>query len=271
MSQCEICEQYIAANHANHGMDGRLYLPGGRQIPRIPGCKCIQACINQVEAENAAASQAIVAASMSVPRESAEQSALDPLPHTTVRILSVAEPADATYEVSPSAEMANPGFQPYLAKAWAAYQAAKRSNNDPLKGIMMHDASLANQIHLPKVPDSTGFNPPLTSMPSLAVPNANVCSSHTVQLSSNPMNKSVSGWILETPSVVVPIQDLIATVPDLQEQFSDVAAVRRTSPPIDMVQSIGDLDTTQSFNCFITTISDEHLGSDQTLVCLKVQ
>ena len=32
-----------------------------------------------------------------------------------------------------------------------------------------------------------------------------------------------------------------------------------------MVQSIGDLDTTQSFNCFITTISDEHLDSDQTL------
>ena len=124
-SQCEICKQYIAVNHVICGMDGRLYLLGGRQIPRIPGCKCIQACIDQVEAENAAASQAIVAASTSIPRESAEQSALDPLPHTTVGILSIAEPADATYKVSSSAEMANPDFQPYLVKAWAAYQAAK--------------------------------------------------------------------------------------------------------------------------------------------------
>ena len=67
VSQCEICEQYIAANRAIRGMDGRLYLPGGWRIPRIPSCKCIQACIDQVEAENAAASQAIVAVSMSVP------------------------------------------------------------------------------------------------------------------------------------------------------------------------------------------------------------
>ena len=66
-SQCEICEQYIAVNHVICSMDGRLYLPGGQQIPCIPGCKCIQACIDQVEAENAAASQAIVAASTSIP------------------------------------------------------------------------------------------------------------------------------------------------------------------------------------------------------------
>ena len=112
-------------NHVIHGMDGRLYLPGGQQIPRIPGCKCIQACINQVEAENAAASQAIVAVSMSIPQESAEQSTVDPLPHTTVGILSIAESVDATCKVSSSAEMANPDFQPYLVKAWAAYQAAK--------------------------------------------------------------------------------------------------------------------------------------------------
>ena len=75
--------------------------------------------------------------------------------------------------------MANPDFQPYLAKAWTAYQAAKQSNDDPLKGIMMHEVSWVNQIHPPNVPDSTRFNPPSTSMPSLAVPNANICSSHT--------------------------------------------------------------------------------------------
>ena len=230
-------------NRVIHGMDGRLYLPGGQRIPRIPSCKCIQACIDQVKAENAAASQAIVAASMSIPQESAEQSTLDPLPHTTVGILSIAESVDATCEVSSFAEMANPDFQPYLAKAWAAYQAAKRSNDDPLKGIMTHDVSLANRIHPPKIPDSARFNQPSTSMPSLPVPNANICSSHTAQLSSNPMNESASGQMLEPPSIVVPIQDLIAAVPDLQEQFCDVAAVRRTSPPIDMVQSIGDLDT----------------------------
>ena len=56
MSQCEICEQYLAVNCASCGMDGRLYLLGGQQIPHIPSCKCIQACIDQVEAENAAAS-----------------------------------------------------------------------------------------------------------------------------------------------------------------------------------------------------------------------
>ena len=55
-SQCEICKQYLAANCVICGMDGRLYLPGGQRIPCIPSCKCIQACIDQVEAENAAAS-----------------------------------------------------------------------------------------------------------------------------------------------------------------------------------------------------------------------
>ena len=129
----------------------------------------------------------------------------------------------------------------------------------------MHDVSMANRIHLPKVSDSAGFNQPSTSMPSLAVSNANICSSHTAQLSSNPMNESASGQMLEPPTVVVPIQDLITAVPNLQKQFCDITAVRCTSPPIDMVQSIGDLDTTQSFNCFVTIISDKHLGSDQTL------
>ena len=67
VSQSEICEQYLAVNHVIRSMDGSLYLLGGWWIPCIPGCKCIQACINQVEAENAAASEAIVAALMSVP------------------------------------------------------------------------------------------------------------------------------------------------------------------------------------------------------------
>ena len=161
--------------------------------------------------------------------------------------------------------MANLDFQPYLAKAWAAYQAAKHLNNDPLKGIMTPEVSWVNWIHLPKVPDSTGFNQPSTSMPSLAVSNANICSSHTAQLSSNPMNESVSGQILEPPSIVVPIQDCIAAASDFQEQFCGITAVRHTSPPIDMVQSSGNPNTTQLFNCFITTISDDHPGSNQTL------
>ena len=161
--------------------------------------------------------------------------------------------------------MANPDFQPYLAKAWAAYQAAKHLNDAPPREVMTHDVSLANQIHPPKVPDLTRFNPPSTSMPYLAVSNANICSFHTTQLSSNPMNESASGWILEPPSIVVPIRDCIAAAPNFQEQFCDVTAVKHTSPPIDMVQSSGDPDTTQSFNCFITTISDNHLGSNQTL------
>ena len=134
---CKLCD-------LQHGW--KVIPLGGWQIPHIPGCKCIQACINQVEAENAAASQAIVAVSTSIPQESAEQSALDLLPHTPVRILSIAEPADATYKVSPSVEMSNPGFQPYLVKAWAAYQAAKHLNNNPTKGIMMPKVSWVNWI-----------------------------------------------------------------------------------------------------------------------------
>ena len=56
-SQCKICKQYLAANCAIHGTDGRLYLPGGRRIPCIPGCKGIQGRIDQIEAENTAMSQ----------------------------------------------------------------------------------------------------------------------------------------------------------------------------------------------------------------------
>ena len=161
--------------------------------------------------------------------------------------------------------MANLDFQPYLAKAWAAYQAAKHLNNHPPKGIMTPEVSWVDQIHPPKVLDSTGFNPPSTSMPSLTASNANICSSHTTQLSSNPINESASGQILELPSIVVPIWDLIATALNLQKQLCDITAVRHVSPPIDIIQSSGDPDATESFNCFITTISDDHLGSDQTL------
>ena len=107
-------------------------------------------------------------------------------------------------------------------------------------------------------------------MPSLTLSNADICSSHTTQLSTDPLNKSASGQISEPPSVGVPIQDLIAAALNFQKQFCDIATIKCISPPIDIVQSSGDPDTTQSFNCFISTISDEHLGSDQTLTpCIE--
>ena len=147
-SQCEICKQYLAANRAIRGTDGRLYLLGGRWIPRIPGCKGIQGCIDQIEAENAAMSQNPAAAPMSAPCEISGQGGRDPPPHMTAELFSVAEPIDAILEidpsvfmnmvqVSPSLELTDPEFQPYIAQAWASFQAdrtSKDASSAPSKG-----------------------------------------------------------------------------------------------------------------------------------------
>ena len=104
-SQCKICKQYLAANHAIHGTDGRLYLLGGRHIPHIPGCKGIQGCIDQIEAENAAMSQNPAATPTSAPRKISGQGGRDPLLHMTARLFSVVEPIDTILEIDPSAFM----------------------------------------------------------------------------------------------------------------------------------------------------------------------
>ena len=131
-----------------HGTDGRLYLPGGRWIPCIPGCKGIQGCIDQIEAENAAMSQNPAVAPMSAPREISGQGGRDLLPHMTARLFLVAEPIDTILEINPSAfmnmvqvspslELTDPEFQPYIVQAWASFQAdrtSKDTSSAPSKG-----------------------------------------------------------------------------------------------------------------------------------------
>ena len=80
-------------------------------------------------------------------------------------------------------------------------------------------------------------------MPSLTVADADIPSFHATKSRDSP-NKSVSGQIFEPPSIMVPIWDLIVTASNFQKQFCDIGAMRCTSPPIDMVQSSGDPDTT---------------------------
>ena len=128
--------------------DGRLYLPGGRWIPCIPGCKGIQGCIDQIEAENTAMSQNPAAAPMSAPHEISGQGGRDLLLHMTARLFLVAEPIDTILEINPSAfmnmvqvspslELTDPEFQPYIAQAWANFQAdrtSKDASSTPSKG-----------------------------------------------------------------------------------------------------------------------------------------
>ena len=104
--------------------------------------------IDQIEAENAAMSQNPAAALTSAPHKISGQGSRDLPLHMTAGLFSVAEPIDAILEidpstfmnmaqVSPSLELTDPEFQPYIAQAWASFQAdrtLKDASSAPSKG-----------------------------------------------------------------------------------------------------------------------------------------
>jgi hypothetical protein len=122
--------KYIRASKISRGQDGHLYFMDGSQIPRIPGLQFIKECVDQVKAERtgvATMSTSSTATSANFVR--------DPLPHMTSSILAIMyldtnvvldiDPSAfiTTVQVSTSLNVTDLDFQPYIAQAWASFQA----------------------------------------------------------------------------------------------------------------------------------------------------
>jgi hypothetical protein len=122
--------EYIRAGKISCGQDGRLYFADGSWFPQIPGLQLIEECVDRVEAERTGA------ATMSTSSTATLANFVRDLPpHMTSGILAIMYPdTDAVLDIDPSAFMtaaqvstslnvAEPDFQPYIAQAWASFQA----------------------------------------------------------------------------------------------------------------------------------------------------
>jgi hypothetical protein len=115
----------------------------GSRIPRIPGLQFIKECVDCAEAERtgpATMSTSSAATSANFIR--------DPPSHMTSGILAITYPdTNAVLDIDPSAFMtavqvstslnvAEPDFQPYIAQAWASFQAERGSKDShPTKRV----------------------------------------------------------------------------------------------------------------------------------------
>jgi hypothetical protein len=155
--------EYIRAGKISHRQDGHLYFVDGSWIPRIPGLQFIKECIDCVEAERTGA------ATMSTSSTATSATFIrDPLPHMTSGILAIMYPdTDAVLDIDPSAFMtaaqvstslnvAEPDFQPYIAQAWASFQAEQGSKDShPTKRVRFEGVAVPTQQGVRSNPQST--------------------------------------------------------------------------------------------------------------------
>jgi hypothetical protein len=140
---CIVVGEYIRAGKISGGQDGHLYLTDGSRSPWIPGLQFIKECVDHVEAERTGA------ATMSTSSTATSANFVRDLPpHMTSGILAITYPdTDAVLDIDSSAFMtaaqvstslnvAEPDFQPYIAQAWASFQAERGSKDShPTKRV----------------------------------------------------------------------------------------------------------------------------------------
>jgi hypothetical protein len=137
MRTCPVCLEYLNSGKVVRGTDGRLYMPDGLDILRIHGGRCFKDAIDHTLALRQSG-QATTSSG------SANTFSRDPPPHITAGILSAAYPqTPVVLDIDPSTftfaetEMESPiksssadiDFQPYIAQAWASFQADKASKD----------------------------------------------------------------------------------------------------------------------------------------------
>jgi hypothetical protein len=152
-----VCE-YIQASKISHGQDGRLYFVDGSRIPRIPGLQFIKECVDHVEAE------CTEAATMSTSSTATSANFVrDPPPHMRSGILAITYPdTDAVLDIDSSAfavqvstslNVAEPDFQPYIAQAWASFQAERGSKDSrPTKRVCFDGVAVPTRQIVPSNP-----------------------------------------------------------------------------------------------------------------------
>ena len=151
---CPVCQEYLNTSKVVRGQFGRLCLPDGTEIPRIQGARCLKEAVDHMAASQPSA----VASSSST--LAANHFSRDILPHITAGILAITFPeTQAVVEIDPSAfafmkvedkedeEEEVPmvtalEFQPYIAQAWASFQADQVSKD---KGKHVH----FDGVHIP--------------------------------------------------------------------------------------------------------------------------
>ena len=132
---CLVCQEYLNTGKVVRGQFSRLCLPDGTEIPWIQGVQCLKETVDHM-----AASQPSTVASFSSTSAANHFSRDTPL-HITAGILAVTFPeTQAVVEIDPTAftfmevedeedeEEEVPmvtalEFQPYIAQAWASFQA----------------------------------------------------------------------------------------------------------------------------------------------------
>jgi hypothetical protein len=137
MRTCPVCLEYLNSGMVVRGTDGRLYMPDGLDILRMQGGRCFKDAINHTLASRQSGQASTLSGS-------ANTFSRDLPPHITVGILSAAYPqTPVMLDIDPSAftftetETENPiesssadiDFQPYIAQAWASFQADKASKD----------------------------------------------------------------------------------------------------------------------------------------------
>jgi hypothetical protein len=163
---CIVVGEYIWAGQISRGQDGHLYFADGSRIPRIPGLQFIKECVDRVEAKRTGA------ATMSTSSTATSANFVrDPPPHMTSSILAIKYPdTDTVLDIAPSAFMtaaqvstslnvAEPDFQPYIAQAWASFQAERGlKDSRPTKRVRFDGVVVPTQQVIHSNPQSASVS-----------------------------------------------------------------------------------------------------------------
>jgi hypothetical protein len=272
LSECEHVIAYLQAGKIIQGPNGRLCMPDGGPIPRVPGCNCMKESIDRLADS---------------PATGANTFTRDPPPHMTAGILTVACPeGEVELEIEPSAFLSivddpeqshhlystDPDFQPYFAKAWASYQADRTAKEKPRGKQVRFDgieipirpsgqgksrtATVEDEIVSPELQEArmtTAEVPQRPSAPSTAATSAasaappSSSSSPSRPIAANPLppnqyrysfpleDETAPKRVLERvleASIPVPVKDLFAVSPDFRKQFHDMTTTKRVTAPL---------------------------------------
>ncbi|KIJ18242.1 hypothetical protein PAXINDRAFT_9323 [Paxillus involutus ATCC 200175] len=253
LSECEHVITYLQAGKIIQGPNGRLCMPDGGPIPRVPGCNCMKESIDRLADS---------------PATGANTFTRDPPPHMRAGILTVACPeGEVELEIEPSAFVddpeqsqhlysTDPDFQPYFAKAWESYQADRTAKEKP-HGKRVHfdgveiptrpsgqwkarTATVEDEIVSPDTPSTAATSaasavPPVSSSSSSGPVAANPLPPNQYRYSFALEDKTAPKWVLERvleASIPVPVKDLFAVSPDFRKQFRDMTTTKRVTAPL---------------------------------------
>ena len=127
MGSCPLIEGYIQAGKASRGTNSHLYLPDSWRIPRVQGTRCLRECLNWLPALAPAPPSSVVTSGIFLVTNSTTDAILD------IEPLVFMAPVDQDSDEESDPALADPGFQAYIANAWAAFQANRKDKGKQVR------------------------------------------------------------------------------------------------------------------------------------------